>query len=285
MRYKTASDVAAQVRTVASLPVVFEKINRIANDPSASLGMVSSVIADDVGLSARLLKLVNSAYFGFPSRVENVTQACVVVGIRQIRQLVLATSVVEVFKSVSPDVLNMRSFWLHSTGCAMASRLIAMTCGTQDLENFFVAGLLHDVGRLVMLQAMAEETGELIAMAYDQEALTHELERAAFGFTHAEVGGELLKIWGVPPSLVDAVSRHHHLGGGRSSQLEASAVHLADIIVHALGIGQSGNPFVPPLDEQAWSELGLAPEKIDLIVEQLDSQVEELGEFFCGDLR
>jgi len=282
MKFESADDLVANVQTIPSLPAVFDRINKVANQPSAALMDVAGVISEDVGLSSRLLKLVNSAYFGFPSRIESVTKACVIVGTRQIRQLALATSVVNVFKSVPPDILNMQMFWRHSVGCAMAARTVAMIGGAQDVESHFVLGLLHDVGRLVMLQTMPDETARVIRESYDANCLTHDLERRRFGFTHADVGSALLKRWGLPPVVVEAVGRHHTPVEAPCNQHEAACVHYCDIVVHALGIGQSGNPMVPPMDETAWDVLGLEPEAADAVVAQLDTQVEELADQFCG---
>jgi HD-like signal output (HDOD) protein len=285
MTFKTADELVSNVHTVASLPAIFERINTVANRPSAALIDVAGVISEDVGLSTRLLRLVNSAYFGFPSRIESITKACVIVGTRQIRQLALATSVVNVFKSVPPDILNMRLFWRHSVGCAMAARTIGMIGGAQDVESLFVLGLLHDVGRLVMLQAMPDETASVIRDAYKADLLTHDVEAARFGFSHADVGSALLKMWGLPPVVVEAVGRHHRPVDARCHQREVASVHFCDIAVHALGIGESGNPMVPPLDEAAWNVLGLEPATVDAVAAQLEDQLEELSDQFCGDVQ
>ena len=282
---KTPQDVVRNVKTIASLPAIFERINAVANHPRSSLGDVAAVISQDVGLTARLLKLVNSAYFGFPSKIDNVTQACVVAGTKNIRQLALATSVAEVFKSIPPSLLNMRSFWQHSVGCAMAARSLALMGGLLDADRHFVAGMLHDVGRLAMLQIMADDLAAFVRDARSAARPTHALEKERLGFTHADVGEALLAAWGLPQARSDLVAAHHVPMASRSGLREAAPLHLADVVAHALCLGESGNPFVPPPDFRAWDALGLEPGALPRLAAEIEGQFEEMAELLCGERR
>ena len=279
----TPLEVVRNVKAIASLPAVFERINVVANQPNSSLGDVAAIIAKDVGLTARLLKLVNSAYFGFPSKIESITQACVVAGTRNIQQLALATSVVEVFKFIPTNVLNMQLFWRHSVGCAMVSRSLAQRCGLLDVDRYFVVGMLHDIGRLAMLQTMTGEMAAIIQQAYANGQLTHHVEKEVLGFTHADVGEALLNMWGLPQVLGNLVSAHHAPAGCRSGLREAAVPHFGNIVAHALELGESGNPFVPPLDATAWNALGIEPNSLMKLVTDLDAQFEDMAEILCGD--
>ena len=283
MKFKTPLDVVRNVKAIASLPAVFERINMVANQPNSSLGDVAAIIARDVGLTARLLKLVNSAYFGFPSKIESITQACVVAGTRNIQQLALATSVVEVFKSIPPSLLNMQLFWRHSVGCAMVSRSLAQMSGLLDVDRYFVVGMLHDIGRLAMLQTMTDEAAAIIRKAYATGQLTHQVEKECLGFTHADVGEALLNVWGLPQVLGNLVSAHHAPAGCRSGLREAGVPHFANIVAHALELGESGNPFVPPVEAGVWNSLGIEPSRLTQLVADLDNQFEDMAEILCGD--
>jgi putative nucleotidyltransferase with HDIG domain len=280
---RSPQDLVRNVKAIASLPAVFERINVVANKPNSSLGEVAAVISKDVGLTARLLKLVNSAYFGFPSKIADITQACVVAGTRNIRQLALATSVAEVFKSIPPGILNMPSFWRHSVACAMASRSIAVHAGLLDPDRYFVSGMLHDVGRLAMIQSIPEEFAAILSSAHSERRLAHHVEQETLGFSHAQVGEALLAAWGLPQALADLVAAHHRPASARSGLREAAVVHFGDVFAHALGLGESGNPFVSPLDPRAWDALSLPIDSLLQIASELDHQLEDMTEILCGD--
>lgn len=282
--FKSPDEIIRHVRTVSSLPAVFERVNEVANHPHASLGDVAAVISEDVGLSARLLRLVNSAFYGFPSRIESITHACIIVGTHQIRQLAMATSVMEVFRDLDPNDLDMDAFWRHSIGCAMIARGLAVRLGEADIERFFIAGLLHDIGRLVLLQVAPEKTAELLkaGRSSDSQSLL-QLENTHLGFTHGELGGALLTAWNLPPSLVNPVRYHHVPSRSGIFPREAAITHWSDIIVHAMDFGDSGAPYFSNGDSQSWDALGLEVEVLHAVTEDVRTQLDDVVSFFYGD--
>ncbi|MCH8313372.1 MAG: HDOD domain-containing protein, partial [Nitrospinae bacterium] len=152
---------------LATLPEVFYKLNAAIEDPDCTFDDIGEIISVDPALTVRLLRIVNSAFYGFSTQVETVTHALTIIGTDQLNQLVLATSVMNQFKGIPGDLLDMDSFWRHSITAGLAARSIAALSGEYNVERFFVAGLLHDVGRLVLCIRAPDETGEILKKAED----------------------------------------------------------------------------------------------------------------------
>src|SRR5207249_4672691 len=241
---------------VPSPPQIYMSLTKELDNPRASTAQIANIISRDSGLSARLLRLVNSAFYCFPSKVESISQAVLLVGTEQIRDLVLATSVLRIFKGIPTDLIDMDSFWLHSVATGVTARLLAAHRRETNGERFFVAGVLHDIGRLLMCMKLPDQARAALSRTQeDSSRLLVDIEREVFGFDHATAGGVLLHVWGLPPSLTETVRCHHTPGDAQQYALEAVVVHLADIIVTALGLGSSGNEAVPSLSPTAWDRL------------------------------
>lgn len=274
----TAADVVRKVSAVSTLPVIYSRINEAVNNPRSSLEDIASVIREDIGLTVRLLKLVNSALFGFPSKIDSVSAACVIVGTMQLRSLALATTVMGVFKHQDEQGVDVNLFWEHCIGSAMLSSALARKAGELHVERFFLCGMLHDIGRLIMLRELESETTEIIHAAREQHRLTHEVENEVLGFTHADVGGSLLAAWNLPMSLIEAVKNHHQPGRGLGYPVECSSVHVADVVAHAMMLGDSGNELVPPVEPCAVDRLNIDSKGLRQIVAEVDGQFDEMVE-------
>jgi HD-like signal output (HDOD) protein len=246
----------------------------VINHPRGGTTDVANVIREDTALTARLLKVVNSAFFAFPRRIDTVSQAVTVVGTSQVRDLALATSVLTLFQDLPPDLVDMDGFWRHSLACGVAARVLAGLRRESNVERFFVAGILHDVGKLVVYARIPEKAQEVFRVAREEEILLHEAEHRVLGFDHAQVGEALLSQWNMPPSLRESVHFHHQPRRADRFPLEAAAVHLGDIMAIALGIGSAGERFVPPLSPEGWSTMGLDASLLGPAVEEVELQFE-----------
>jgi HD-like signal output (HDOD) protein len=255
---------------VSSLPLVHVRLEEAINDPKKSMADIAKIIREDPGLTARLLRIVNSAFYNFPSRVETISQAVTIVGTQQLSALALATSVINMFNGIPEDLVNMDSFWRHSIGCGLAARVIATYRREPNVERFFVAGMLHDIGRLVMYTKISGEARDAIIGAKESNTLLFNAERDTLGFTHAVVGGLLLQTWRLPPMLEEVVMYHHNPSAATHYPVETAIVHIADIIAHAMDLGNSGEKFVPPLDPAAWQSLEIEPALLASVEEQVD---------------
>ena len=212
---------------LATLPEVFTKINEMVDDPSSSASDIGKFISQDPGLTARLLKIANSPLYGFPSRIDTVSRAITIIGTRGLRDLILATSVINNFAGMPGDHVDMQKFWSHSLYCGVIARLIAVKCNALHTEPFFVSGLLHDIGQLIILNKLPEMSRETQMRANDGAISLHEIEHEVIGFDHAKVGAELLRDWRLPETIVDSTEFHHEPGKAELSPLGASIVHIA----------------------------------------------------------
>ncbi len=260
---------------VASPPLIYQRLMEVINHPRGGAGDVADIIREDTGLTARLLRTVNSALYSLPRRIDTVTQAVMVVGTSQVRDLALATSVVSLFRNVPGDLVDMDSFWRHSLACGVAARTLAAMRREENVEHFFVAGVLHDIGKLVLFMEVGDRIRAVLEEARAGGQLMHEVERRVLGFDHGQVGDALLDHWNMPGSLQEAVRFHHAPARAGRYPVEAAAVHVGDILANALRIGSSGECFVPPLVPEAWDALGIDVQLLPSIVQEVERQFED----------
>lgn len=270
--YSSAASLVRSADKIASPPKVFNRVNEIVNDPNSTTGDIARVIAEDAGITVRLLRVVNSAYFGYHEKVESLDQAVMALGTRQVRDLVLATTVAESFEGLPPDLINMELFWQHSVACGITARALAQVRKEMNLEPFFLGGMLHDIGRLLMFSKMPGECRKIVVRCLASNEPMHSVEKEVFGYDHAEVGGCLLNQWGLPAHLEEAVASHHLPQLAVRNPMLASVVHIADVVVSALKLGCSGNQVVPKLLPFAWSRYGMAATVLPGVINQMEYQ-------------
>ncbi|GFO61484.1 HD family phosphohydrolase [Geomonas silvestris] len=274
------------VATIHSLPMFYTRLSEAIDHPRSSIADIAKIISEDQGLTARILKLANSPLFGYFSKIETITQAVTIIGVLQVRDLALALSVMDVFAGIPETLVNMEQFWRHSLAAGLAARHLATSQRESSLERFFVAGILHDVGRLVMYIRDPDHCLELLERCRDTGELLYLAERELFGFDHAEVGGALLRRWKIPPRVAEPVERHHQGLRAEHYPREAGILHVADFVAHALQLGNSGEPLVPTLDQAVWERLNISCHYLPTLVQQVDATFNETIEvLFGGDGR
>ena len=244
-----------------SLPQVFIEMRQTINDPSSSASDLAKVISRDTALSAFLLRMVNSAFYSFPAQIDTISRAVAVVGTNQLSTLAMGTSVMDMFKGLPADIIDLELFWRHSFACGVIASQLSKTFKQGSPEKCFVAGLLHDIGRPVMMMALPERAISAAAISRNKKALMFKAERVVTGFDHAELGGMLLRKWNLPFSLVNAVLNHHNPSKAAKSP-EALYVYFANVIAKAMGVGGSGDFFVRNVNNERWEKHGLTPEKL-----------------------
>jgi putative nucleotidyltransferase with HDIG domain len=280
---RRASDLLKGVVSISTLPGVYLRLSSVVSDPRSSAADVGEVIAEDPGLTARLLKLVNSAMYGFPSKIETVSHAISIVGTAQLQDLALATSVIRLFASVPENLVTMESFWRHSVACGVTARALAARRRESNVERYFVAGLLHDIGRPIMYMQIPDEARVAVTRSRETGRPLFEIELEVLGFDHSHVGAALLEQWKLPPSLREPVAFHHHPERSQRFPVEAAVVHVADLIANALKLGTSGEPGVPPLGTGAWEAIGLAPGVVSDVMEEAERHYEDAVQVIALD--
>ena len=250
--------VSGSIRLV-SLPEVCIRVNEMLDDPSVTAAELGQIISQDTSLTARLLKIVNSSYYGFQAKIETVSRAVTVVGLRELRGLIIAASAVETFSNVPDTILNKVRFWRHSLYCGVIARLLAEQCHVLHSERLFVAGLLHDIGKLIIAQRLPTETKMITLEAENGQRSEFEVEQDILGFNHAEVGGELMMAWNMPETLFESVAYHHDPRQAKSGIMETCLVHLANIFTDEAeqGLEQKIETPLQEIDSFAWEMTGL----------------------------
>lgn len=271
----------AELPDLGSCAHIYNELCKSLNDPSAAVGSFGRIIEKDPALMAKLLRLANSAFFGYPSSIQTLDDALIIIGIQQVRDLVAATTVIEYFKDVSPDLVNMNSFWEHSIGCGIAARILAGYRRNWNPEQSFAAGIMHDLGRLILFARLPVEMHEIFALCQNDPRPVYVIEREKLGFDHAEVGATLLECWNFPASLANAVRFHHEPTKSNQDFTDAALVHLGDIIAHAMEFGSSGEKHVPRCDSQVWAKLELDSEILRPSMKEIDRQFGEVVNMFA----
>lgn len=268
---------------LVSPPNTYLQLNALIQDPNSAIDDISAVINTDPALATRLLKIVNSPFYGFPSQINTISRAITIIGTRELTHLVLATSVLNSFKGIPDSLINMDQFWKHCFACAIASKLLAEEAGQRATERFFIAGLLHNIGSLVLYKSMPELAGEAIRSAEFGHEVLFKAEQRVIGFDHTEVGQALVKAWRLPPSLEEVARYHHAPSEAEKFPLDVAIVHIADILVSSVPFGHSGDNHVPPLDPAAWELLGLSEYQIPDLLQQVAVQIDQLTSVMLSD--
>jgi HD-like signal output (HDOD) protein len=276
-------DLVKSAGSISSLPTIFIRINDAVNNPRSSLADIGRVISEDPGLTARLLRIVNSAFYSFPSKIDTISRAVTIVGTQQLRDLALATSVMKVFKGIPEDLINMEAFWCHSIGCGITARVLASHRREANLERHFVTGMLHDIGRLLLFMNLPKQSRAALMRCQRSEELLYKVEREEIGFDHATVGSALLQAWNLPASLEEVVAFHHAPQKALRYPIETAIVHVADIITHTMELGSSGERLVPHLNSEAWEKIGLPASLLPATLGQVEKQFHDATQMILQD--
>jgi HD-like signal output (HDOD) protein len=272
--------IIAGIDDLPTLPRTVLKITELINDPKSSAKDLARIITDDQVLTARLLKLVNSSFYGFPQRISTVTNAIVLLGFDAIRSLLLTTSVFDLFGARSRKrKQDQEKFWDHSLGCAVGAKVIGNFLRHDKIEELFVSGLLHDIGKIVEMLLMPSEFAKVVATIDKGNILMVTAENQVLGYNHAEIGKLLAEKWNLPVKLVQVIAHHHQPNLAGTFILEASIVHLADIFCRALNMGSGGDNKIPPLDKLAWQSLKIKTNAVEAIMETMQDEFSDISEF------
>ncbi|MGD8525681.1 MAG: HDOD domain-containing protein [Thioalkalispiraceae bacterium] len=255
----SADELVSGVVRLVSLPEVCIRVNEMLEDPNVTAKAIGKVMSQDTGLTARLLKIVNSSFYGFTSKIETVSRAVTVIGLRELRGLVLAASAIETFSKIPTDILNMVRFWRHSVYCGVVAQLLAERCNVLHSERLFVAGLLHDIGKLVICNRLPAQARQAIELSETRKIFDFEAEQDVMGYDHSEIGGKLLRSWQMPTSLCDAVEFHHVPLQAQDSLMETCIVHIANAMTGMAeqGLDADMDILIQPVLDEAWKVTGL----------------------------
>lgn len=251
------------------LPSVSLNLQKALMDPKSTQSTLADLINKDSKLSSRLLKLINSSLFGLPFKIESIYQAINIIGSKQLAMLVLGLTVRSMFRQITPASMDMKQFWKHSMACAIAARTMGASMGGVNPERLFLAGLLHDIGWLILMDKFSIQMGGVQKMIRQGKITRQAAETEFFGMDHALLGGMIIAKWEFSLILENAISYHHEPEKSLSF-LETGILHTADILVHACGFDKINGEKVPNLDSFTWENLNLDPAVFTLCMRQID---------------
>ena len=265
---------------IPTLPGIVQKVLDLACSEDATVPELVSVISKDQAIANKLLRLANSAYFGFSSKVDSIHRAISLLGSNEILGLVVGMGVFSAFKgNGAKEVLDMRGLWLHGIGCATAAREIAKKIlpGKSDLT--FLNGLVHDMGKIFLAVYFPDEYADVLRSAQEARIPLFRQEKKIIGLSHADIGGLLMKSWRFPDNLIMPCTFHHSTNNcPHDYQQAAWLVELADCLCHQAEIGSSGNPVIVR-KEIVGRQLGLSVNAQKEVIDALGEQKAEIEDF------
>lgn len=265
-----------QAGALPTLPGVYQRIRALAADPSSTAADLGKVVSEDPALASRLLRLVNSSFYGLPGKIASLSRAAVMVGFKALEKLALTASVVELFRGRGGPGLDLAGLWEHSLATALLARALARQAGVGQAEEVFAAGLLHDIGKLVLSSRFPGPYGRALARTAGTGVRLCESERDQLQVDHAEAGGILARKWGLPPLLLEAIEHHHDPQRAPGCPRETAVVQVADALAIGLAWGCGGSPWVPGVDREAFSRTGIAAARVDEVMPAVEGELAQL---------
>ncbi len=260
------------VKDLPTLPTALQEVSRLLELPNTTTDQVAKVISFDQVLAAKVLKMVNSPIYGFPGRIGTVKHALVLLGFNVIRGLIISTSVY--------DDMNraMRGLWDHSVGCSLACGELARALGMKDPEEYAVAGLLHDLGKVVSALQLPEAKARVDAVVQEQDLLYIDAEAQVLGFGHDRINSWLAEHWNLPPAIREGMAFHHKPMSARIYPQMACVVHVGNFMARLFEYGSGGDDNVPPLSPHALKLLGMNQRSLEALLDTLCEKFADAGE-------
>jgi len=222
----------ADVSTLVSLPEVYLRLQDLLEKSTTDAKNLGDVISLDPALATRLLKIVNSSFYGFPGKIEDLDRAITITGIHELENLVLAASASDVFDKIPSELIDMPCFWHHSVYVGITAKLLGKHCGFEHAERLFAAGLLHDVGQLILFNKEPDLARQALEKALPTDDGLYHAEQEVFGFTHGDVGAELFRVWQLPAIFVEVAAFHHEPNHAINFSSAVGIIHLANSLVN-----------------------------------------------------
>jgi putative nucleotidyltransferase with HDIG domain len=260
----TIEDIVARTVDLPSLPAAAIAVMRETDSPTGSAQSVARYLSQDGALTARVLRLANSPYYGLARSVVEVSEAVVVLGMRNVRNLALvASSYPWLTKPLNGYALGPNEMWRHSFGVAVAAGLVAERSKKVSQDEAFVAGLLHDLGKTAISVWLENKLPAMLRIAEREQIPFDAVERKVLGYDHMEVGAHMAESWNLPTSLVDVMRYHHRPEDLEPRNLMVDCVHLGDYLAGSMGFGLGGDGLGYQFSENAVHRLGLCLEDLE----------------------
>jgi putative nucleotidyltransferase with HDIG domain len=265
--------ITKRIQSLPTLPQVVQKLTTMVESPDVTAKDVGKLISSDQVLSAKVLKLVNSPFYGFPGRISSISHAIILLGFNVIKGVVLSASVFDLMEK------SMVGLWEHSLGTAVVSGTISRTLGLNEPEEISTAALLHDIGKVLVRVSLSDDYEKIASLVQSKGCTFREAEIEVLGVDHAEIGSWLAEEWGLPERLSIPITYHHDPDSAVKLRERVCVVHIADSIVRAFGTGSGGDPWVNQISAGAWEFIGIDMADLTSLMKQIMVDLEEVDNY------
>jgi len=271
-----------KVDSVPTLPHLVNQLVQVVTSDKTSARDVAKIVSFDQAFTSKILRLVNSAFYGFPQKIGTVTHATAILGFNVLRSLALSISVFDIFKGESFG-FDRAAFWKHSIGVGVSARALAKRIRYPEPEEVFIAGLLHDIGKVVMDKYMHDDFIKVLRAVNEKDCTIREAEIDVLGTDHARIGHRIGIRWNLPRRLRDSI-RYHHIPPADLSTLadngkETALIHMGDIVCRVKNFGSGGDGKLLDPNEKLWAITGLTEEDLKAVLDTVDKEFETASAF------
>jgi putative nucleotidyltransferase with HDIG domain len=268
------------IQDLPTLPSVVLKLNSMIRSPRTSAQQVGNLISNDPALTAKALKLVNSAFYGFPRKITNITHAIVILGFQKVRDIVLAASMFDLFRGKRTVGFHQGEFWEHTLVTALAAETLAKELGSPEAPDAFVSGLLHDIGKLILAIHGSKEYEAVRKLSKEQDTPSYNAETLLLGFNHSDIGSWLGEKWQFPEKIVGSIRLHHAPEAAREYRELNNIIHVADILARAIDLSPNREK-IPVISNDVWNEFRMNERMLDNVYVKIGEGIDKAKDFFA----
>lgn len=265
-----------------SLPEIYVRVRKLMDNPDSSFDDFADAVKTDPNLTYKILGMVNSPFFGFSGQIDTITRALNFIGLGQFHDLVLTMSVLKSFDGIPNELIDMPAFWRRNVYCGVLSSLIAEKCNIPDSERLFVAGVLHEIGHLILFSELPSESREALLRSEHENRPLFKIERDIMGIHYGQVGKQLMQRWNFPENIQEITECHTEPEKAKQYTRDATIVHIAHAFAHEEDFHDKLKYIVDNVDPFAWQTTTLTPETILLLVKEAEQKSAELMKQIVG---
>jgi HD-like signal output (HDOD) protein len=269
-------NVIEQIEEFPTLPTIYTQLLEVMANPRSTVADVANIISQDISSSTKILKHVNSPFYHIQGEIDTISQAIFYIGFNEVKNLVITLSVLDIFNEKHSDSkFNIVDLWKHSIAVGVITRIIGQLIGIKNIENYFLSGVIHDIGKLFFLKTMKKEYTTVVDYVADKNVVIQNAEEKIFGFDHMLTGGLLAKKWKLPQTITNSIVNHNTGRVKDQADIQVSCVHLANIIARIMEFGFPGDDLVPQPNKEIWNFLNIDPATYPQILTKITDNYEQ----------
>ena len=269
----------ADIRDLPTLPAVFMRIMRMMQAKDTSIREISQVVETDQSIAMKILRLINSSFYGLSRSVYSVQQAIVLLGANTLKNILITASVFQALNRRSQEAgLNREGFWKHTMECGMIARCLDDKINSGREEEGFICGIIHDIGKVVLDQYFHDKLLRVLNKSRKEGILFYQAERELLGVTHAEIGSKLADLWYLPDNLVEVIAQHHEFRTESEYARQTALIQVSDMLAYQYAARTGMNTLIPEVDPLCWHALDLDPRQPEDWSDDIRAEIEKADE-------